>query len=136
MKAKVYFNLHNGKWSIKDCASGLVMGHADKVCLRDVTPLVSQAGRKRVLIEKQKNVHAFLVGEVIRIENFTSLRGRWVDAIHSTFTDLPKGGKVITYNPYKFESFVVADTLKPIVKVGMVDMIADRKCIGWGVKVA
>lgn len=33
MKAKVYFNLHNSKWSIKDCETGLVMGHADKVCL-------------------------------------------------------------------------------------------------------
>ena len=30
MRAKVYFNLHNSKWSIKDCETGLVMGHADK----------------------------------------------------------------------------------------------------------
>lgn len=135
MKAKVYFNLHNHKWSIKDCATGLVLGHADKVCLGNVTPLVSQAGRKRVLIEKQKNVHAFLVGDVIRVEGFTSLRGRWIDALHCSLPEV-KGGTVVTYNPYKYETFVDAETEKPIQSAAMVDMIGNRKCVAWGVKAA
>lgn len=134
MKVKVYFNLHNSKWSIKDCATGLVVGHADKVCLSNVVPLVSEAGRKRVLREKVKNVHAFLMGEVIHVENFKSYRGRWIEAFHGEYPLLPVNGTVITYNPYKYNNFVVADTGEPIVKVGMVDMVADRKCIGWGVE--
>ncbi len=133
MKAKVYFNLHNGKWSIKDCATGLVVGHADKVCLREVTPLIMQAGRKRVLIEKQKNVHAYLVGNVSHVENFTPYRGRWVDTTHGVYPLLPDNGTMITYNPYKYETFVVADSGAPIKRVGMVDMVGGRKCIGWGV---
>jgi len=135
MRAKVYFNLHNSKWSIKDCATNLVVGHADKVCLTNVVPLVLESGRKRVLIEKQKNVHAYLVGDVNHVENFKSYRGRWVDATHGEYPGLPlKKGTVITYNPYKYNNFVVADTEESIVKVSMVDMVADRKCIGWGVE--
>jgi len=136
MRAKVYFNLHTSTWSIKDCETGLVMGHADKVCLINVVPQVSQAGRNRVLIEKQKNVHAYLVGDVNLVENFKSYRGRLVDATHGEYPALPTNpsGTVITYNPYKYTNFVVADTEEPIVKVGMVDMVADRKCIGWGVE--
>jgi hypothetical protein len=136
MKAKVYYNLHNSKWSIKDCETGLVMGHADKVCLINVKPLVSQAGRKRVLRDKEKNVHAFLVGEVARVENFTPLRGRWLDAIHDVYPELPVGGNVVTYNPYKHESFVLAENEEKFQSATMVDMVANRKCIAWGVKAA
>lgn len=137
MKAKVYFNLHNHKWSIKDMKSGLVLGHADKVCLTDVVPAVSQAGRKRVLIEKRKNVHAFLIGEVVHVENFTSLRGRDVDAIKDLYPALPvDGGTVVTYNPYKYESFVCANDEAVLKNAMMVDMIENRKCVAWGVEKA
>ena len=135
MRAKVYFNLHNSKWSIKDCATNKVVGHADKVCLSNVVPLVSEAGRRRVLRDKEKNVHAFLVGDLVHVENFKSYRGRWADAIHGEYPTVPKNGTVITYNPYKFTNFVVADTSEPIQSVKMVDMVEDRKCIGWGVKI-
>jgi hypothetical protein len=136
MKAKVYFNLNNHKWSIKSCETGLVVGHADKVSLHNVEPMVSQAGRLRVLREKVKNVHAYLVGEVAHVENFTPLRGRWIEAFHDCFPHENVTGEVITYNPYKFETFVSANNLKPIKRIGIVDMVADRKCIGFGVSYA
>lgn len=54
----VYYNLHKHLWSVKDAKSGLVIGHCDRVTLKDVEYKVSEAGRLRVLSSGQKNVHA------------------------------------------------------------------------------
>ena len=88
---KIYKNLHNGLFSIKQ--SGVIVGHIDKICLTDVKFKVSEAGRQRVIKEKQKNVHAFVVGVV------------------KVFSPLTKtnASRVISYNPYKFSYFYFKD---------------------------
>lgn len=94
----VYKNLHatrkNGGLTVYSLKAvdgpdkGRVIGHSSKVLLSDVRPKVSPAGRARVLREGRKNVHAGLVGTLVS-------------------TDLqPFHGSRITYNPYKYESFV------------------------------
>jgi hypothetical protein len=56
---------------------------------------VSEAGRQRVLCDKRKNVHAGVVGFVADI----SLLGQSVK---------------VTYNPYKFDSFIKRDNELPV----------------------
>ena len=62
-KVRVYRNLH------KDCVSvkqdGLVKCHATNVVLKDCKFIVSEAGQRRVRLEKKKNVHAFVEGFVV-----------------------------------------------------------------------
>ncbi len=58
---------------------------------------VSQAGRKRVLKEQRKNVHAGVHGY---LENWQM--GEWIDS-HPT-------ARPVTYNPYKHTNFVDKDT--------------------------
>lgn len=88
----VYFNLHCKLWSVRALDGphkGRVIAHKRGVVLQDVTPRVSQAGRERVLRERKKNVHAGLVGY-------------WVPFN----TPITEHMVPITYNPYKYESFV------------------------------
>ena len=83
----VYFNLHKKCWSVRQ--SGRIVDHTNCVLLRDCRFLVSQAGRKKVLQEKRKNVHAGVSGYLI-------------DAIPYRRRSVSE----IIYNPYKHETFV------------------------------
>lgn len=135
MKVKVYFNLHNFKWSIKCAKTGLVVGHASGVILKDVTQAVSQAGRERVLREKKKNVHAYLVGELIHVSEFTSFRDRNY-SIESTLgvDGCPFFIHEITYNPYKYDCFVMKqnDTMK-VEHAKFVEMTGDKRVFASGI---
>ena len=50
--------------------------HVHAIVLQDVKWTVSQAGRQRVLRDKQKNVHAFAVGRITR--RLITPRAEWV----------------------------------------------------------
>jgi len=87
----VYKNLHKDCWSVKQ--HGLVKAHIPKdhsIGMWDCYFHVDVKGREKVLREKRKNVHAFVKGYLQDAEN--------VD------TDLP--ATEVTYNPYKYETFV------------------------------
>lgn len=86
-KVFVYFNLHKKLFSVRDHATGIVVGHTDMIALENVTFKVSEAGRQRVLREKRKNVHAGVMGTV---KDFPC----------------PVAWSTAFYNPYKYESFV------------------------------
>lgn len=94
-KVKVYFNLRARKFSIMH--NGAVVAHLPEVSLNDVRFNVHQAGRKRVLDEKRKNVHAFVEGTFNHELETPKL--------------LPQGVK---YNPYKYTSFVRSHDDSPI----------------------
>lgn len=89
--SKVYYNLHKHTFSVQQC--GLVVLHSDTVVLSDVEFTVRESGRQRVLMEKRKNVHAFVTG-------FLSLEPVY----------LPSGYREATYNPYLYDSFVDKET--------------------------
>lgn len=86
-RVKVYFNLHKKCFSIQDAKTGLVVAHADAVNLKDVSFKVSESGRQRVLREKKKNVHAFVVG---------SFNGAIIGPEE----------RLAYYNPYKTDMFI------------------------------
>jgi hypothetical protein len=98
MKVYVYFNLHRKCFSIKALEGpkkGRVVAHRDKVLLYGGTFKVSEAGRQRVLRERKKNVHAGVVG--IWDETGTDLIS--IDRVNTI-------GRPVTYNPYKYNTFV------------------------------
>ena len=71
---KIYRNLSSKCFSVMQ--DSLVKAHVDAVVLQDVTWKVGQAGRLRVIREKQKNVHAFAVGRIV--SRLLSIRAEWV----------------------------------------------------------
>jgi hypothetical protein len=86
----VYWNLNRRCWSVKDTATGRVVAHAARVVLSDAVFKVSEAGRQRVLLTRQKNVHAGAVG-VLEPGSHTGrprCRIRYNPYLHSTFVDL------------------------------------------------
>lgn len=87
---EVYRNLHNGKFSIRDAKTKLVLAHGTNFALENVVGIVNEAGRQRVLDEKRKNVHAFLRGNL----NLHSLEP----------TPTPD---LVVYNPYRLDRFVI-----------------------------
>ncbi len=112
-QVEVYRNLHNGRLSIRDAKTKLVVGHADRVKLVDVTFHVSQAGRERVLREKRKNVHAVVRGYMV-----SALFGEgYKDRSLLEYAGYGDPTKVrvyhevepIRYNPYEAGAFMYED---------------------------
>ena len=93
-KVFVYKNLHKDCWSVKQ--DGLVKAHTDKINLWDCAFRVNARGRQKVLDEQRKNVHAGINGYIDEFD-----------------LDLPNTVEV-TYNPYKYDSFVDKATESPI----------------------
>jgi hypothetical protein len=109
----VYYNLHKHCLSLKaldGARRGCVVLHARGVRLKDVTFRVSQAGRERVLRERAKNVHAGVVGELVDIEPLND------DADSALAAVAQQLGltRQLTYDPYRFTSFVTRDTEEPV----------------------
>lgn len=87
-KVWVYFNLHKKLFSVMQ--NGIVQGHYCHADLKDAEFVIRPAGQKKVREEKRKNVHAFV-------------KGYWL----GEFAPFDVGaGLPITYNPYKYDSFV------------------------------
>lgn len=109
LPVKVYFNLHKKCFSVQQ--KGLVVAHTNEILLTGATFKVSEAGRQRVIKTKRKNVHAFVVGYVVGgyVGNVTSDRDSW---------------KSVTYNPYKYSSFVMREGETPITDADVVSLVA------------
>jgi hypothetical protein len=73
-----------------------VVGHAQLLIMVDCRFVVSESGRQRVIREKKKYVHAFIVGRI-------STRG----AMGMLETDDDKLPAKVNYNPYKNAKFFV-----------------------------
>lgn len=99
MRVEVYFNLHKKVFSVRQCSTGRVILHANRVHIRDPKFVVRKAGRERVLREGKKNVHAFVRGEATHFDDF--------DPDYD-------GYKLVTYNPYRFDTFVDTHDMSPV----------------------
>ncbi len=94
MRVRVYRNLRHGwkarpLYSIVDLKTGRVIDRRHHVMLANVTFRVSEAGRQRVIKDQRKNVHAFVIGELL--DSAMSLNV----------------GQRVSYNPYTMTSFQV-----------------------------
>ena len=98
----VYRNLHKDLFSIRDSKSMKVIDYQPKVILEGCSFVIQESGRKRALRFKQRNVHAFIKGNLIEsISNIHDIRE-------------------ITYNYRLYDSFIYRDTLEPITKADIV----------------
>lgn len=107
---RVYFNLHKNLYSIQkknDKGNWIVNEYRREINLKNVEFKVSEVGRQRVLREKRKNVHAYVIGEIFEGELPQELESRRV-----------------RYNPYKFNFFVI-DSGQSIFKADLVVMKMD-----------
>lgn len=109
MKVEVYWNLHKNLWSVRH--KGIVIQHTDTVFIKDAKFVVQPSGNAKVRKTKRKNVHAFVRGtltEPFKIKDLKSIR----------------------YNPYKYTTFVVAESDKPIYNSDRVYLSKEGKCFG------
>ena len=113
MKLFVYYNLHKHKWSNRDCKTRRVIDHSHIQVLRDVAFKVSEAGRRRVLKERRKNVHAGCEGMML------PHGGRMRRAL----LDIARELEPVTYDPYKYDSFVRRADETPVIGAEAVVMI-------------
>jgi len=109
-RVMVYYNLHKHTFSVR--YNNKIILHADYVKLGDVEFRVRKGGKERVRSEKQKNVHAFVIGNLMGYCEYPC------DDIPNPTSDM-----VVTYNPYKYDSFVYKSTEEPVYNATEVDMI-------------
>jgi hypothetical protein len=115
MRVEAYWNLHKHCISFRETRKGGTVQHAESLHLENVKFAVQPAGRAKVLRDKAKNVHAFVRGEVVSVGQGIPPQGEWVK---------------VTYNPYKYDSFVVAETGEPIHEARAV-VIEDKRIYAW-----
>ena len=95
MKVDIYKNLHKDCYSIRSRTTGRVIEHTDSAYIRDAKFVVQPAGRKKVLEERRKNVHAFVRGTLVT-EN------QVLDVKDGFFLITPY---LVKYNPYQADHF-------------------------------
>jgi hypothetical protein len=106
MRVEVYFNLHKKTFSVRNCKTGLVIAHTDNIWVEDPVFVVRKAGREKVLRERKKNVHAFVRG--------TWMQDLLVEPEHQDYLEHREWAEEVTYNPYKYDSFVTKHDAKAI----------------------
>lgn len=117
-KVKCHLHLPRLKANVDECISvapaitvrGGGTTYAGTVTMTGVTFKVSSAGRKRTLDRKQRNVHAWVVGDLVA-------------AIPSQQFPFTEKWSKATYNPYKNETFVDKETGAPLLKATAVYMV-------------
>jgi hypothetical protein len=112
-KVMVYYNLHKHTFSVR--YEGKVVMHADFVKLGDVEFRVRQGGKEKVRDDKSKNVHAFVIGTLLEYCEYPCFG-----------IPEPPSEYVVTYDPYKYDSFVNKFTKEPVYFATEVDMINSK----------
>ena len=112
-KVMVYYNLHKQTFSVTYDSKVII--HADYVKLGDVEFRVRKGGKERVRLEKSKNVHAFVIGTLL-------------DYCEYPCDDIPNppSDMIVTYNPYKDNSFIYKNSEEPVYSAKEVDMINSK----------
>ena len=118
IKVAVYFNLHKKLFSVKSregATYGRVLYHTDNIVLDNVKFVVRSKGRKKVIKEKRKNVHAFCYG-TINIKN----------------EEVKRTGRMISYNPYKSSHFYYIDDKARVDKSDKIQMeVINKRGVIW-----
>jgi len=116
MRVEVYWNLHKHLFSVRSLEGenkGRVIEHSFGITLTNAKFVVQPAGRERTRREKRKNVHAFVRGHVVI--PFPEHHP------HLYISNTALARKVV-YNPYKYNTFVDAETKCPVFKGDIVEM--------------
>ena len=107
-RSQAYFNLHKRLFSVQQ--SGKVYAHADGVMMENVRFNVSKAGQRKVRETGRKNVHARVTGYESKKHLPVILDEYVVSHLREHIESLSEIYSRATYNPYKNDTFVDADT--------------------------
>lgn len=134
MRVECYWNLNKACFSIRALEGrhkGRVIGHADRVLIRDATFVVQAAGRAKVLATGQKNVHAFVRGTLEGAAYVTVIEGPmpWMRSDGAYARAATKYGRRAYYNPKTVSSFTDIAKGEPIETAPMTLL---RKIAGKG----
>lgn len=91
---QVYRNLRKDNFSIRDAKTRRVIAYGTDIILSNIRMCVQKGGRKRVIREKWKNIHAFVSG-TYEGNNYVNINQDW---------------EVVHYNPYTTETFINTTT--------------------------
>ena len=155
-RVKVYFNLNLDCLSVIDAETGLLYCHAHRVELHNARFRVQEAGRQRVIKNKRKNVHAYIIGDchdIGNVQSFKFIEKGYRDEVgHPRHGEMeydkvpicncegtmwceeciPESGDQFRhgyYNPYKHETFVDDINNTPLLESERV-VIRDKTAIG------
>ena len=143
-RVKVYYNLQKDCLSVIDAETGLLYCHAHRVELHNAKFRVQLAGRNRVVKEKRKNVHAYIVGDCHDIGEVSKERHRLVRGKVEKYEIcqckgtmwceecIPESAEQFrhaTYNPYKHDTFVDDVSGDSLFKSERV-VVRDRTAVG------
>lgn len=119
MRTYVYRNLTERNWTLQE--RGLKVAGADRVRLGACEFRVRPGGRQRVLRERRKNVHAFVIGEVLEAG------GKGL---------APAAEPVeVTYNPYASGAFTTPEGAA-VLAAAVVELTPEGKVRAWGLTLA
>jgi len=115
---RIYRNLHKNGFSVQKYVRNK-RGYRVKtvhpiLLISSVSSKVYETGRQKVLREKSKNVHAYIICDNVRI-----LGGEIISEDVDGLTE-------IFYNPYKNKGFIYADTKEQFVNEDWVLMYGGR----------
>ncbi len=110
---KVYRNTHKKCWSIKE--KGKRVWHCQSAMMLSCLFKVSEAGRLRVMNTGRKNVHAYVVGNLIEIDN-----PPYLIEVNKAMTF-----NQVRYNPYICKDFYIGDSyaLGYKISIGSSDIV-------------
>ncbi|MEH7131398.1 hypothetical protein V7103_24820 [Neobacillus drentensis] len=109
---RVYRNIRKNLFSIQDKKTRRIIAYADSLLLTDVEMKIGRAGQLRTRKDRQKNIHAFIVGTYIESDNKIDKYTKW---------------KPVYYNPYKTDTFIDLENDKPVYKA-LSSYLKDGKC--------
>ena len=109
MRVAVYRNLNREKqgkpdcWSIAEVSSTggsirkVFKKYGESILLTNCVAHVVESGRQRVLRDKRRAVHAWIVGDLVGVDG------------------PDRTGERVTYNPYRLPTFHFADSQSPFL---------------------
>lgn len=112
-QVRVYYNLHKHTYSLQHYIKGRgwrVFKYLSEVYLENVEFKVYETRRQKVLREKVKNVHAYVIGSLMNFEKINN-------------------AAIVTYNPYFTNNFVEKTSKKPVKKAKAVLLTYKRKIL-------
>jgi len=95
--------------------------------------VVHEAGRQRVLKDKQKNVHAYVKGLLLNTSGFKPYKGRSIGPVYGALDTIHKA-TVVSYNPYKEPHFVIKGTSDKVSKASLCTVSHDGIIAGFGIE--
>ena len=129
MKCFIYRNLNRKGYvyslkAMEGPHKGRVVALATAITVVDARFVVSDAGRERARKEGQRNVHAGVVGNVVNIQQHTKRLPHPIK-VAETFVRKANGTSV-TYDTWKYDTFVRRDDEQPVHDAKEVQFFLDR----------